>query len=823
MRLLLALLLVGLWGVGIVAPASATPTAITIPGGPTSNTNLEPVSLDADLYLPDNLPAPAIVLAHGFGGSKASVADEAQFLSENGFAVLTYSARGFGESTGEISMNSPQFEVADASRVINFLGETEGILLDSPGDPRVGIAGGSYGGALALLTAGYDSRVDAVAADITWNNLERSLFGQSIIGDAPGGVYKELWAGLFFSSGLEQRDGSVTECGRFTSQWCAAYNQAAAGEGVDEQSRALMWASSPASITSRITVPTMLGGGQSDSLFPLDETNANAEQILAANPDTPVKVIWHAGGHDGGIDEGERLREVTKDWFETYLNDGSQVPLTFEVSEVERSAFSDRAAGEATVLAAPSYPGIFGSNQNAVKLQRSAQQVLAPAGGVPSAVSSLPGLGSLPGVVGGLVNLPLPNQTASFTSAPLNASTTIVGSPIVRLAISSDTPRDNVALFASLRIISGAGVPRVPAGLVAPIFLPSVSTEPTVIEVALPAIVSEVGVGERIEVALVTSDQAYQLPRQPAVYTVDLADGMVLLPNTPLTPVEGQQAWWVIPAIGAAVSLLAIAAFWLLVRPRRIAQTNPELNDTPLRVEGLTKVFRSGVHAVTDVSFTVPRGKIVGLLGPNGAGKTTTMRMVMGLIHPTAGSSYIFGEPVQPGCSALARVGCFVEGPGFLPHLSGRQNLTLFWESSGRQNSDPHFDEVLDIAGLGTAIDRKVRTYSQGMRQRLGIAQAMLGMPDLLILDEPTNGLDPPQIIEMRQVMRNYTNTGRTVLVSSHLLSEVQQTCSEVVVMQHGKVLTQASVEDLVRGRQGMSLEDVFMEIVGSSHEVTTS
>ena len=136
MRLLLALLLVGLWGVGIVAPASATPTAITIPGGPTSNTNLEPVSLDADLYLPDNLPAPAIVLAHGFGGSKASVADEAQFLSENGFAVLTYSARGFGESTGEISMNSPQFEVADASRVINFLGETEGILLDSPGDPQ---------------------------------------------------------------------------------------------------------------------------------------------------------------------------------------------------------------------------------------------------------------------------------------------------------------------------------------------------------------------------------------------------------------------------------------------------------------------------------------------------------------------------------------------------------------------------------------------------------------------------------------------------------------------------------------------------------------
>ena len=125
----------------------------------------------------------------------------------------------------------------------------------------------------------------------------------------------------------------------------------------------------------------------------------------------------------------------------------------------------------------------------------------------------------------------------------------------------------------------------------------------------------------------------------------------------------------------------------------------------------------------------------------------------------------------------LSRVGAFVEGAGFLPHLSGRANLELYWRATGRPADDAHIDEALEIAGLGDALARAVRTYSQGMRQRLAIAQAMLGMPDLLILDEPTNGLDPPQIREMRDVMISYAAGGRTVIVSSHLLSEVEQTC----------------------------------------------
>ncbi|MFZ8926620.1 MAG: ABC transporter ATP-binding protein, partial [Candidatus Nanopelagicales bacterium] len=205
---------------------------------------------------------------------------------------------------------------------------------------------------------------------------------------------------------------------------------------------------------------------------------------------------------------------------------------------------------------------------------------------------------------------------------------------------------------------------------------------------------------------------------------------------------------------------------------------------------------------------------------PNGAGKTTTKRMAMGLIRPTSWDTWIFGEHVRPGAPVLARVGSFIEGPGFLPHLTGRQNLDLFWRASGRADGDPHLDEVLEIAGLGSAIDRKVRTYSQGMRQRLGIAQAMLGLPDLLVLDEPTNGLDPPQIREMRQVMHDYAASGKTVIVSSHLLSEVEQTCSHVVVMNHGHLIYSGTVADVLAGRSGLRLEDVFLELVGEGHRV---
>jgi ABC-2 type transport system ATP-binding protein len=172
--------------------------------------------------------------------------------------------------------------------------------------------------------------------------------------------------------------------------------------------------------------------------------------------------------------------------------------------------------------------------------------------------------------------------------------------------------------------------------------------------------------------------------------------------------------------------------------------------------------------------------------------------MLMGLIRPDGGEIRVFGHAIRPGAPVLSRVGAFVEGAGFLPHLSGRENLELYWAATGRPAEDAHLDEALEIAGLGDALARAVRTYSQGMRQRLAIAQAMLGMPDLLILDEPTNGLDPPQIREMREVMIRYAAAGRTVIVSSHLLAEVEQTCTHLVVMDRGRLVQAGPVADII-------------------------
>jgi ABC-2 type transport system ATP-binding protein len=213
----------------------------------------------------------------------------------------------------------------------------------------------------------------------------------------------------------------------------------------------------------------------------------------------------------------------------------------------------------------------------------------------------------------------------------------------------------------------------------------------------------------------------------------------------------------------------------------------------------------------------VDRGQVLGLLGPNGAGKTTTLRMLMGLITPDEGGIRVFGHAIHPGAPVLSRVGAFVEGAGFLPHLSGRANLDLYWRATGRPAEEAHLEEALEIADLGSALERPVRTYSQGMRQRLAIAQAMLGLPDVLVLDEPTNGLDPSQIREMRDAIVRYGATGRTVIVSSHLLAEVEQTCTHVVVLRRGELIAAGTVDEIVQAGEGGSrtLEDAFLQLTG--------
>ncbi|MGH9079846.1 MAG: ABC transporter ATP-binding protein [Acidimicrobiales bacterium] len=227
----------------------------------------------------------------------------------------------------------------------------------------------------------------------------------------------------------------------------------------------------------------------------------------------------------------------------------------------------------------------------------------------------------------------------------------------------------------------------------------------------------------------------------------------------------------------------------------------------PIVIEDLTKRYDRDVLAVDHLDLTVGSGSVFGLLGPNGAGKTTTMRMLVGLIHPTSGEVRIFDEMVKPGASVLHRVGILVEGPGFVPHLSGRENLELFWRSGRGSMADAHLDQALGIADLGDAANRKYKSYSHGMRQRLGLAQALLGRPDLLVLDEPTDGLDPQQMRQTRGVLRRAAESGTTVLVSSHLLSEVEQVCDHAAVMNEGRLVAKGTVAELLGATTAIYLE----------------
>jgi ABC-2 type transport system ATP-binding protein len=226
-----------------------------------------------------------------------------------------------------------------------------------------------------------------------------------------------------------------------------------------------------------------------------------------------------------------------------------------------------------------------------------------------------------------------------------------------------------------------------------------------------------------------------------------------------------------------------------------------------IRLEHLAKQFGEGVLAVDDLSLEVRTGMVFGLLGPNGAGKTTVLRMMLGLIHPTRGQSYIFGEPMRPSSPLLKRVGALVETPGFVPHLSGMDNLRFYWLSGGQPMSEANLGEALDIAGLGNAIKRKVRTYSKGMMQRLALAQVLLNRPELLVLDEPTVGLDPQEMRDVRDLIRRLAEGGATVFLSSHILAELEQICTHAAVMNHGRLVATGTVDQLIGASQSVYLE----------------
>ncbi|WP_416148779.1 ABC transporter ATP-binding protein [Salipaludibacillus sp. HK11] len=218
-----------------------------------------------------------------------------------------------------------------------------------------------------------------------------------------------------------------------------------------------------------------------------------------------------------------------------------------------------------------------------------------------------------------------------------------------------------------------------------------------------------------------------------------------------------------------------------------------------MEVEGLTKQVSGNKKIVQDASFQMKRGEILGLLGPNGAGKTTTIRMIVGLIKKTEGKVYINGNDIDTeGKSCKSDIGAIVENPSFYDHMSGYKNLQQYARMSINERiTQERMNEVIELVKLTHAINDKVKKYSLGMKQRLGVAQAILHKPALLILDEPTNGLDPKGIRELRDYLRQLANQGISTLVSSHLLSEMQLMCDRVVIMENGNIIDETNIAAL--------------------------
>ena len=303
---------------GSVVPAQAADrvveTEYSVPGTPEPGGGT--VKLDVTLMTTDpTQPRPAIVLAHGFGGSKVDSAAVGRSLARDGYTVITYTARGFGRSGGLIHLDHPDFEGADAVRVVDFAaGRVE--VQRTGADPVLGFAGASYGGAVALLAAGRDPRIDAIAPMFTWNSLPQALFPQhrvtgppTSLADGPGadapGVFKERWASLLFGGaspepGTAAAGSSVDPvCGRFTPALCTAYQAAMQTGEPNPRLIDLLTQSSPAGVLGRITAPTLIVAGEDDTLFGLDQADGLRRGLP---PGTPTQMAWVVGGHDGGID-----------------------------------------------------------------------------------------------------------------------------------------------------------------------------------------------------------------------------------------------------------------------------------------------------------------------------------------------------------------------------------------------------------------------------------------------------------------------------------------------------------------------------------------
>lgn len=861
------------------------------------------VQIDLRLYAPSKTPAPAVVLAHGFDGDKNSLAGPAWQLAQRGFTVLTYSSRGFGDSTGKIALNSPAYEVTDARQILDWLARQPEVVSDGEGDPLVGVAGVSYGGALSLLLAGSDQRVDAIAPMMAYNDLTQALLPNAASTTpvpsttaargafAGNGVFKQAWASLLFATGTrapartdeadrpaptslpatptvapspappspEQRRHTVqapntlraptntlaaplrpgaaatppatdeadpATCGNFTAHLCAAYTELAQTGHASPETLALLNRASPSSVTDNITVPTLLVQSQNDPLFGLPQADANARQIAAAGG--RAKMIWYVGGRDG-VSTSPRLWDRVGDWFGYHLNERGGPPVPNPGTSFEYQVVGERerdSEPNVRTVVAPDYPGVHANRARRVPLELhgAPTRIINPPGGgtmpaelatgseqTAGTTTSTDPVSDSPAGSGVDSTTDLPGSVVRFRTDPVRESLRVTGVSQTRLSVStvpSQPTTPEAVLFAKLYDVGPDGSRTLIGNRVSPMRITDLPADgtPVTVEVTLPGTVHVLEQGHRLELAVSSTNPAYSTPTEPAVHLVGLAGEQSLSVPSVHGEVVTDSSVPKPALVGLGViAVLAVVAWAVtaIVRRHGGPLPDPNLRDTPLEVTDASKTYPGGLRALNGLSLRVERGQIVGLLGPNGAGKTTTLRMITGLVRPTSGEIRLFGHQVRPGVSELTRVGFCAEGAGLLPHLSGLDNLRTYWEATGRPAAQARFDEVLEVAGLGEAADRRVSTYAPGMRQRLGIARAMLGMPDLLVLDEPTLGMDPQRSHEIREILRDYAASGRAVLLSSHLLTEVEQLCSHVVIIGDGETRASGTVEEILATRSG--------------------
>ncbi len=575
-----------------------------------SGTGADQVELDVTLYIPNSAsesePAAAIIFPHGYGATKQQLNGQATKFAREGYFGVTYSARGFGESTGEVSINAPDYEVADARTLIDLLSERPEVLQDAPGDPRVGILGGSYGGGLALLTAGYDQRVDAVSASRTWNSLVNSLFPNQAgmpVAATPGaiapnegdGVFKKLWGQFFFEGGSLEAEGgddgggngnrgSAGECGGLRPEYCAAYEEVLQTNRLTDDMRALLERSSPASVIGQITAPTLLTQGEGDKLFSLAEADANARGIAANG--APVKLVWVTGGHGAlrsNQDEAAYLDVLNSQWFDFYLRGAGEDPGTsFEYTLVSEQAANGPTEGPRETV--PSYPGLTGdaTPRLDVPITGEAQELDYPAGGSPGALSSLP-----PGFLsqsGERRQRPteIPEQTATFESDALADPLNVVGAPVVNVNVASST--GEAVLFGKLYDVDSSGSATLIQSLVAPARLTNLpasldEAQPTAI--VLPVISHRFQEGHSIRVILSSTDQGFATPGDAATYQVALPDGTnssLSMPDVSGQPApeftpraaRGTLNIVLIAGVAAAVLIVVAVVVWLMMRRQRM-------------------------------------------------------------------------------------------------------------------------------------------------------------------------------------------------------------------------------------------------------------